>query len=617
MCGIVGFLGRNNGRDYLLMGLQKLEYRGYDSAGIGFVENGEFRLIKSLGKLSALAEKYVPQTETMQIHTGIGHTRWATHGAPSEANAHPIRSFSGRFALVHNGIVENYYELKQELLQNQAQMQFYSQTDTEVLANYLDLSLRDKVDFLAEFPKLITKIKGSFACLFMDLQSPNRLWCIRKKSPMVLGVDATGDYFLASDANAFPEQVLHYALLPDNTCMRLDLDKVPEVLDSISAKQLNLEFRQCSKQENWAGLGDYEHYMLKEIHEQPAILRVLYSQYGPLVKVQNLGLKAETLEKLPHFERVCLVGCGTSFHAAKFGEYVFESLGLATFSESGGEYKYRNIPINSKTLYIFLSQSGETADIITTLEQVRAQGGYTIGITNVMHSALCFLVDDVIFMQAGPEISVASTKAFTAQLCLLILLANCMAKLRQQRLAMVDKLLAELAQIDTFLETQIFNKIPQLEQIALTAITRAKVVLFVGRNVDYPVALEGALKLKEISYINCWGMPIGELKHGSLALVDENTVVIALESRLDHYEKFVSNVQEILARGGKVVMLHSDAMRSVEHPRVISLNYPQQHYLVNAMINAILLQLLAYYTARSLDVDIDRPRNLAKSVTVE
>lgn len=617
MCGIVGFLGRNNGRDYLLMGLQKLEYRGYDSAGIGFVENGEFRLIKSLGKLSALAEKYVPQTEAMQIHTGIGHTRWATHGAPSEANAHPIRSFSGRFALVHNGIVENYYELKQELLQNQAQMQFYSQTDTEVLANYLDFSLRDKVDFLAELPQLITKIKGSFACLFMDLQSPNRLWCIRKKSPMVLGVDATGDYFLASDANAFPEQVLLYALLPDNTCMRLDLDKEPEVLDSISAKQLNLEFRQRTKRENWAGLGDYEHYMLKEIHEQPAILRVLYSQYGPLAKAQNLGLKAETVEKLPHFERVCLVGCGTSFHAAKFGEYVFESLGLATFSESGGEYKYRNIPINSKTLYIFLSQSGETADITTTLEQVRAQGGYTIGITNVMHSALCFLVDDVIFMQAGPEISVASTKAFTAQLCLLILLANCMAKLRQQRLAMVDKLLAELAQIDTFLETQIFNKIPQLEQIALTAITRAKVVLFVGRNVDYPVALEGALKLKEISYINCWGMPIGELKHGSLALVDENTVVIALESRLDHYEKFVSNVQEILARGGKVIMLHSDAMRPVENPRVISLNYPQQHYLVNVMINAILLQLLAYYTARSLDVDIDRPRNLAKSVTVE
>lgn len=616
MCGIVGFLGGANGRDYLLEGLKKLEYRGYDSAGIGCVIDGDFQIIKAQGKLTALASKYVPQTQDIQIHTGIGHTRWATHGAPSELNAHPIKSFTGRFAMVHNGIVENYYELKQELLQQELQICFKSQTDTEVLVNFLDYKLQGQVDFFYLLPKLIAEIKGSFAALFMDLSNPQRLWCIRKKSPMVLGVDANGDYFLASDANAFPKELTRYALLPDNSCMCLDLHKSPRLLDVESGVELSLEFLQRTKQENWVGRGDYEHYMLKEIREQSAILHALYVQNETSI-ANNLGLKAETLARLKDFEAICLVGCGTSYHAAKFGEYVFESLGLQTFSESGGEYKYRNIPINAKTLYIFLSQSGETADIITTLEQVRACGGYTIGITNVIQSALCFLVDDVIFMQAGPEISVASTKAFSAQLCLLLLLANCLARVRKQNLPLAEQLFSELSQIDNLIETQVFSKIPQLEQIALSTVTKASVVLFVGRNVDYPIALEGALKLKEISYINCWGMPIGELKHGSLALIDENSVLIALESRLDHYEKFVSNVQEVLARGGKVIMLHSDAMRPIENENVISISYPHRHYWINALVNAILLQLLAYYTARNLDVDIDRPRNLAKSVTVE
>lgn len=616
MCGIVGFLGHANGREYLLQGLKKLEYRGYDSAGIGCMVSGDFQIIKAQGKLTALADKYLLQTETKQINIGIGHTRWATHGVPSVVNSHPIKSFTGRFAMVHNGIIENYYQLKEILLKQEPQISFLSQTDTEVFASYLDYKLNGQSDFLKLLPQLLSEIKGSFATLFMDREYSQRLWCIRRKSPMVLGIDNSGDYYLASDANAFPEQVSNYAFLPDNSCMRLDLGLKPLILDINNGEYLDLNFLPCSVQEDRSGLGNYEHYMLKEIREQPGILRALYTQYGA-DRLSDLGLKAESLARLKDFDAVCLVGCGTSFHAAKFGEYIFESLGIQTFSESGGEYKYRNLPVSRNTLYIFLSQSGETADIITTLEKVRTQGGYTIGITNVMQSALCFLVDDVIFMQAGPEISVASTKAFTSQLALLLFLANCMARVRKHNLPLEEKLFSELANIDILLETYVFNQIPHLKQIALSSIAKASVVLFVGRNLDYPIALEGALKLKEISYINCWGMPIGELKHGSLALVDENTLVIAMESRLDHYEKFVSNVQEVLARGGKVIMLHSDAMRTIEHENVISLTYSHQHYWINGIMNVILLQLLAYYTALGLDVDIDRPRNLAKSVTVE
>lgn len=619
MCGIVGYTGKANGRDYLLEGLRNLEYRGYDSAGIGFfLQGGRLQNIKTVGKLQTLAQRYVPATEHVHITTGIGHTRWATHGVPSEQNAHPIASYNGRFLVVHNGIIENYFSFKTSLLEQG--IPFHSQTDTEVFANLLAFEFSDEPDIFGALPAWVNRtLEGSFAVLILDQQNPDIILCVRRNNPMCIGKSAQNDIYIASDPNAMAGYVDQYAIIPDYTCLKIHAQEIIAI-DFTRGEPVDLSLSPFTLQANQTDKGDYEHFMLKEIKEQPSVLRSFFAQSttdGSQSGQVDLSLRAETITKLKNARSVYFIGCGTSFHAAKFGEYVFEQIGLQTFSESGGEFKCRSVDAYPDVVYIFLSQSGEAADILSTVQDLKEKGGFCVGVTNVLSSSLYGLVDDTILMKAGPEVSVASTKAFTVQLLIIILLAQQTARLRGRALADQDILLNQLAHFDQYITDHVFSQIDRIRAVAHEKVAVHSPILYIGRNVNYPIALEGALKLKEISYIGCHGMPMGELKHGTLALIDEKSVTFAVASRPHYQDKFISNVHEILSRHGQVIIIRSDKVRALKHERVIDFHYPNQHDLLNTIVNAIFLQLFAYYTALCFSVDIDRPRNLAKSVTVE
>ncbi len=618
MCGIVAYIGKKNGTPYLLKGLTLLEYRGYDSVGIGTFQNQKSKLYKTSGSVTKFKQNFGSQFEELEILSGLGHTRWATHGAPTALNAHPHVSYSDRLLLVHNGIVENYGALKNKLQEHHITQQ--SQTDTEIFANYLDFQWKGQAaENHTVLSQILQDIKGSFAVALLDKMNPDNLFLFRKKSPLIIGKDNDNNIYAASDVNALNGFVTSVALVPDNTIVIATRQGKIDVYQIGNQESVTIEFKKFTSPDYSLDLGGYEHFMLKEIEEQPFILSALTQEYVDIQtqQIHNTLFKPATLEKFKTAQSVCLLGCGTSFHAAKFGEYVFEQIpNLSVFSESGGEYKYRNLHVNKNTIYIFISQSGETADLIGPLEQIKQAGAYTLAICNVINSTLAQIADDVCYMKAGPEISVASTKAFTAQLLLLYFIAQKINQLRGNTDTDFKDFVEKANDIHQAMDG-VFSQKKQIQKIAQEQIATQQIVLFIGRNLNYPIALEGALKLKEISYKNCDGMQMGELKHGPLALIDEHAVTIACESRLDIYDKYVSNIREVLSRNGKVISIVPDHFPPIQEPHVTQLSYPHQHAIINAILNVLILQLLSYYSALSLGVNIDKPRNLAKSVTVE
>ncbi len=613
MCGIVAYLGKNEAYPFLLNGLQRLEYRGYDSAGIALIDGDNLRIYKKQGKVSKLKEYSEDKNRKGSI--GIGHTRWATHGEPSDLNAHPHQSNDGRLALVHNGIIENYDSLKEAL--KKAGHRFYTETDTEVLVhliahyqNKYELILREAVR------KALQVVKGAYAIVVIDKDDPDTMVAARKASPLVLGI-GDDEMVVASDATplvGFTSQIVY---LGENEICELKKDGSYQVfsLENITLNpkvhELELELEELEK-------GGYDHFMLKEIFQQTeTVADAMRGRLNAKEGWVRLGGLEERIERVAKAERIIILGCGTSWHAGLIGEYLIEELArIPTEVEYASEFRYRNPIINEGDVVIALSQSGETADTMAALEIAKQKGAITYGIVNVVGSSIARLTDSGSYIHVGPEIGVASTKAFTGQLTLLILLA---LHLGRKRALVPDsffqRLLLELEAIPKKIEVVLKQK-DHIRYIAEN-ISESPNALYLGRGANFPMALEGALKLKEISYIHAEGYPAAEMKHGPIALIDENMPVIVIATNQSAYEKIASNVQEVKARKGKVIAIVKEGDKEISQMADYTIEVPHTEELVAPLMAAIPLQLLSYYIATIRGCDVDQPRNLAKSVTVE
>ncbi len=613
MCGIVAYLGKNEAYPFLLNGLQRLEYRGYDSAGIALIDDDNLRIYKKQGKVSKLKE--YSEDKNIKGSIGIGHTRWATHGEPSDLNAHPHQSNDGRLALVHNGIIENYDSLKEAL--KKAGHHFYTETDTEVLVhliahyqNKYELILREAVR------KALQVVKGAYAIVVIDKDDPDTMVAARKASPLVLGI-GDDEMVVASDATplvGFTSQIVY---IGENEICELKKDGSYQVfsLENITLNpkvhELELELEELEK-------GGYDHFMLKEIFQQTeTVADAMRGRLNAKEGWVRLGGLEERIERVAKAERIIILGCGTSWHAGLIGEYLIEELArIPTEVEYASEFRYRNPIINEGDVVIALSQSGETADTMAALEIAKQKGAITYGIVNVVGSSIARLTDSGSYIHVGPEIGVASTKAFTGQLTLLILLA---LHLGRKRALVPDsffqRLLLELEAIPKKIEVVLKQK-DHIRYIAET-ISESTNALYLGRGANFPMALEGALKLKEISYIHAEGYPAAEMKHGPIALIDENMPVIVIATNQSAYEKIASNVQEVKARKGKVIAIVKEGDREISQMADYTIEVPHTEELVAPLMAAIPLQLLSYYIATIRGCDVDQPRNLAKSVTVE
>lgn len=613
MCGIVAYIGQNDAFPFLLKGLQRLEYRGYDSAGIALIDDSELRTYKKKGKVSKL--KDFSEGKNTKGSIGIGHTRWATHGEPSDLNAHPHQSNDGRLALVHNGIIENYDSLKEAL--KKAGHKFYTDTDTEVLVHLIahyqnsdDLTLREAVR------KALQVVKGAYAIVVIDKNDPKTMVAARKASPLVLGI-GKDEMVVASDATplvGFTSQIVY---LGENEICELKADGSYEIfsLENVSLNptvhELKLELEELEK-------GGYDHFMLKEIFQQTetvadAMRGRLNAQEGWV----RLGGLEERIDRVAQAERIIILGCGTSWHAGLIGEYLIEDLArIPTEVEYASEFRYRNPIINETDVVIAISQSGETADTMAALEIAKQKGALTYGVVNVVGSSIARLTDSGSYIHVGPEIGVASTKAFTGQLTLMILLA---LHIGRKRALVSDsffhRLLLELEAIPNKIQTVLDQK-EHIRNIAQT-ISQSTNALYLGRGANFPMALEGALKLKEISYIHAEGYPAAEMKHGPIALIDENMPVIVLATNQSAYEKIASNVQEVKARKGNIIAIVKEGDREISQMADYTIEVPHTEELLAPLIAAIPLQLLSYYIATIRGCNVDQPRNLAKSVTVE
>ncbi len=609
MCGIVGYLGNQDAVSVLLNGLKRLEYRGYDSAGVAFLNEGALKVHKKAGRIAVLEEwlgALAPQTRI-----GIGHTRWATHGRPSDRNAHPHCDCTGKFAVVHNGIIENYGELREQL--EGRGHRFASETDTEVLAHLVEEAYAG--DLCAALREALRQVRGSYAVVLLSEYHPDRLVAARKDSPLVVGL-GQGEYFLASDIPALLPYTRQVYLLSEGEMAELTLDGV-RIMNS-RGEPVAREVFHVGWDAAAAERGGFPHFMLKEICEQPRALRDTLrgriTPQGDDVVLKEIALAPEEIRS---FSKIAVVACGTAYHAGLVGKYVIEKLArIPVEVDLASEFRYRDPLLDARTLVVVISQSGETADTLAALREARARGCRVLAVTNVVGSTVAREADEVIYTWAGPEIAVASTKAYTTQVLVMYLLGLLFAKARGTRTgAEVAEITAALRklpdQVDLILEQK-----ECLDELA-RKYCRCEDVFFIGRGLDYAVALEGALKLKEISYIHAEAYAAGELKHGTLALIVEGVPVIALATQDDLLEKLLSNVKEVKAREGTVIGVclgrREEVAREVDH--VISL--PEAPSFVAPILAAVPLQLLAYYMAAARRCDIDKPRNLAKSVTVE
>ena len=607
MCGIVGYIGGRDAAPVLIDSLKKLEYRGYDSAGIAVLDGGDISLRRAEGKLARL-EALVAEAP-VRGHAGIGHTRWATHGGPSEANAHPHRA--GDTVVVHNGIIENYLDLKETLLGRGAELA--SETDTELVAHLVEARLARGMDLLDAVRETIGEVHGSYALVFLSRRDPRRLIVAKNASPIVIG-EGDGETFVASDVPALLEYTRDVAFLEDGEIAEVRAGGF-RILDA-GARPLTRATRRITWDALAAQKGGYRHFMLKEIHEQPqAVTDTLRGR----IALESGGVNEAELhlteEQLASTRKIHLVGCGTAWHAALVGKFLIEELArIPAEVDYGSEFRHRTPLLGPDSLLLLVSQSGETADTLAALEVGRRQGARTVSVCNVVDSSLARKSDGVFYTHAGPEISVASTKAFTTQLTALYLLAVRLGRLNGQLGAdAATRLLEDAARLPGWIEAALKLEEPVAE--LAHGLSHAGDVLYLGRGINYPIALEGALKLKEISYIHAEGYPAGEMKHGPIALIDESMPVVMILPRDHYYPKTVSNLKEVEARGGNLVVVTDEPDESMTSKSTLVV--PKVPYHLAPVVMTIPMQLLAYHIAVHRGTDVDQPRNLAKSVTVE
>ena len=615
MCGIVGYLGHREAFNIVLKGLQRLEYRGYDSAGLMLYEGKTLSVSKTKGKVFDLKAK--AQTEgNVKGSLGMGHTRWATHGVPNNVNAHPHLSNSGRLAIVHNGIIENYQSLKTTL--EQRGYTFYSDTDTEVLINLIEeIQQKEQVKLSKAVRMALNRVVGAYAIVVFDRTNPDQLVTARMGSPLALGV-GEGEFFIASDASPFIEYTSNAIYLEDGEMAILDRTKAIEIRKIKSNKEvapfiteLELSLEEIEK-------GGYEHFMLKEIYEQPRAIKDTFR--GRLRAEEGLIKMAGVEQHLHTFlaaKRIVIAACGTSWHAGLVAEYIFETyLRIPVEVEYASEFRYRDPIIGPGDLLIAISQSGETADTLAAIKMAKSKGAFVFGICNVVGSSIARESHAGAYTHAGPEIGVASTKAFTTQITVLTLIA---LKLAREKSSMGDAefthLINELEALPSKVE-QLLKQDAYIKEIA-TVYHKAEHSLYLGRGFNFPVALEGALKLKEISYIHAEGYPAAEMKHGPIALIDEHMPVFVIATRKGHYEKVVSNIQEIKSRKGKIIAIVTKGDQQVAALADHCIEIPEVEESMSPILTTIPLQLLAYHMAILRGCNVDQPRNLAKSVTVE
>ena len=612
MCGIVGYIGKSEAYPIVIKGLRRLEYRGYDSTGVAIIQDGKLQVHKKKGKVAELEEAVLGKN--LHSHIAIGHTRWATHGEPSDRNAHPHLSNNGRLAMLHNGIIENYAPIKKELISKG--YSFKSDTDTEVLLNFIqDIQDNNKCDLEEALRIALKRIVGAYCILLIDQDDPETIIAARKGSPLVIGIGKDAHY-LASDASPIIEYTKEVVYVNDYEIAIVRKDEL--ILKNLGnekqtpfIQKLDMELAAIEK-------GGYEHFMLKEIFEQPDTIydclrgRLLHEQ----LEIVMAGVD-NNIEALTKASRIIIVACGTSWHAGLYAEYLIEELcRIPVEVEYASEFRYRNPVVHEGDVIIAISQSGETADTLVALESAKEKGAFIFGIVNAVGSSIARLSNAGAYTHAGPEIGVASTKAFTGQLTVLAMMALKMAKFKA---SITDEryvhLVNELASVPEKLK-EILADTSVIEKIALK-FKDAKDFLYLGRGYNFPIALEGALKLKEITYIHAEGYPAAEMKHGPIALVDENLPVVFVATKDMYYDKVVSNIQEIKARKGQIIAVASVGDQVLPTMADNIMFVPEIDEVIAPLLSVIPLQLLSYYVGIAKGIDVDKPRNLAKSVTVE
>lgn len=610
MCGIVGYIGDRPALPILVEGLKKLEYRGYDSAGISVIQEGQARIAKSVGRMANLESKVGDEVAKGQI--GIGHTRWATHGKPSDANAHPHADEAQRFIVCHNGIIENYIQLKEILLQHGHV--FKSETDTEVIPHLIESAYQGDIE--AAVRKVASMLRGAYALTVVCQDEPDKIVVVKEASPLVIGL-GEGENFVASDIPAILKHTRKVIILEEGQMAVLTREGVQ--LSTVAGTPVEPKVMEVNWDPGQAERGGYAHFMLKEIHEQPKAIRDTMggriSEDGQQVVLPEIKLTADQVKAI---RKVAIVACGTASHAGLVGKYLIEKLaGIPVEWDIASEYRYRDPMVDEGTLFIAVSQSGETADTLAALREAKGRGARIMAITNVVGSSIAREAESVLYTWAGPEIAVASTKAYTTQLVAFMLFAIWLGqqngKLGQAAAAELIHGLKELpAQAAVVLEHQ-----EESIKAAAAKVSRHEDVFFIGRNLDYAVAMEGQLKLKEISYIHAEAYAAGELKHGTLALITKNVPVIALNTQPDLAEKTISNIQEVRAREATVLGVALQGDQETKHHCDEVFYLPKTHKFLTPVLSVLPLQLLSYYAATARGADVDKPRNLAKSVTVE
>lgn len=600
MCGIVGYIGNNDSKEILLKGLEKLEYRGYDSAGIAVMNEEGVQVFKEKGRIADLRSIV---DEDVHANTGIGHTRWATHGVPSTTNAHPHKSTSGRFTLVHNGVIENYEILKNEYLQD---VKLHSDTDTEIIVQLIELFSNEGLSTEAAFRKTLKLLKGSYAIALLDEENKDVIFVAKNKSPLLVGL---GDAFnvVASDAMAMLQVTDQYVELMDKEIVIVSQEGVQ--IQNMNGDVISRDPYTAELDASDIEKGTYPHYMLKEIDEQPLVMRKIIQAYQS--EQGKLTIDGEIVDAVKAADRIYIIAAGTSYHAGLVGKQFIEKLAkIPVEVHISSEFGYNMPMLSEKPLFIFISQSGETADSRAVLVNIKALGYPALTITNVPGSTLSREADYTLLLHAGPEIAVASTKAYTAQLAVLSILAEVVGSSRG--FAHEFDLVQELGIIANAMEVLCDDK-EAFEEIARQFLATTRNAFFIGRGIDFYVGLEGSLKLKEISYIQAEGFAGGELKHGTIALIEDGTPIIALATQESVNLSIRGNVKEVVARGANPCIISMKGLESAGDSYII----PEVHDLLTPLISVIPMQLIAYYAALHRDCDVDKPRNLAKSVTVE
>ncbi len=616
MCGIVGYVGKNDARSIIMDGLKKLEYRGYDSAGIALVRNGGIDIRKKVGEIANLEELLKHEMArgiSFDSHTGIGHTRWATHGAPSDVNAHPHASEDGTVAIVHNGILENFVELKQMLIA-EYNVKFKSETDSEVIAHLIAAHMKNYSKLENAVYAATLEMRGAYALVVVSSKDPNKIVAVRKDAPLIAGI-GKGENFIASDIPALMKHCKEIYLIENGEMVVVTADEI-KIYDE-ERNPVQREVFHVTWDADAAEKEGYSHFMLKEIHEQPkAISETLNRRLDEngLIKLDGISL---TKEELDAFSRIYIVACGTAYHAGLVGKKVIEKFAkIPVEVDVASEFRYREPLVDEKTLFIAISQSGETLDTLAALREAKAKGARILSVVNVVGSSVARESDDVFYTWAGPEIAVASTKAYTTQLTCMYLLGLYMGLTRGTITEdFYREFMDDLKEVPGKL-AEYLRDVREIEALAKILYNRDQ-VFFIGRGLDSAVAYEGSLKLKEISYINSFAIAAGELKHGTIALIEPGTLVLCLDTQDYLYEKMLSNIQEIKARGAHVLSIAKEGHREIEAQSNEVIYIPDCRDEITPLLSVVPLQLFSYYVAKERGCNIDKPKNLAKSVTVE